>query len=135
VSPFQRVARAIVIRDVSFIALAGGTLMVAFSFYMPLAFAIGASAALLASVALLTRAHRLTERGLTHSEPWWALAPEYRPREEGEFAEARESYEHLLFRFANAAAGCAVLLFVAALLASFSMRIAPTHGILTASLD
>jgi hypothetical protein len=135
VSPFERVARAIVIRDVSFIALAGGTLMVAFSFHMPLAFAVGASAALLASVALLTRARRLGERGLTRSEPWWALAPEYRPQGEDEFALARRNYDDLLCRAAKAAAGYAVLLFVAAMVASFSMRLAPTHGILTASLN
>jgi hypothetical protein len=135
VSPFQRVAHAIIIRDLSFIALAGGTLMVAFSFHMPLALAIGASAALLASVALLTRARRLSERGLTRSEPWWALAREYRPHGEHELAQARQNYEDLLCRVAKTAAGYAVLLFVAALVTSFSMRLASTHAILTASLD
>ena len=134
-SPFQRLAAFTIARDMSFVALAGGTLMVAFSFHLPLAFAIGASVALLLSVMLLTRAGRLTEERLVRSEPWRALAPDERPKGELALRQARDNYEDLLFHVAKSAAGNAVLLFVAALVVSFGAKLSSTHTILTASLD
>jgi hypothetical protein len=134
-NPFQRVATFIVARDMSFFAIGGGTLMVAYSFHLPLALAIGASVALLLSVVLLLRAGRLTDERLVRSEAWRSLEPEDRPQDAGALRQAREGYEDLLFRVAKATAGHAAALFVAALAVSFSDRISPTHTILTASIN
>lgn len=69
-------------RDSAFVALVAGTLMVGFSFVPPLAFAIGATVALIFSIGLLTRGYFLTEERFIRSEPWLALRPDERPPDE-----------------------------------------------------
>ena len=56
--------------------------MVGFSFVPPLAFAIGATVALIFSIGLLTRGYFLTEERCIRSEPWLALRPDERPPDE-----------------------------------------------------
>lgn len=133
--PFHRFAAVAIARDASFVALAGGMLMVAASFDLALCFTMGANVALLFSLALLIRAGCLTEERLIRSEPWRALAPHERPAGDLGRRQARESYEKLLLRCAKSAAGNAIVLFAAALSASIGAQLSSKHVIETASLN
>jgi hypothetical protein len=113
--PFRRLAVFTLARDTSFIALAAATLMVGFSFVPWLAFGLGANVALLYAIALMIRAGLLDDRRITRSEAWKLL----RDSEDGtpEPLWARETLRDLLLRFARVAAGTAVLLSAASLVA------------------
>jgi len=116
--PFRRFAFFTMARDASFVALAAAMLMLAFSFEPPLACKIGATVALMFSIALLIRSHLLTEERLLRSEVWRALRPEERPAGEHGPQLARAQLDELLLRFAKAASGAAGILYGSALLLS-----------------
>ncbi len=105
-------------RDSAFVALVAGTLMVGFSFVPPLAFAIGATVALIFSIGLLTRGYFLTEERFIRSEPWLALRPDERPPDEWGRRLAQAQLKMLLLRFAKGASAVASILFGTALLLS-----------------
>ena len=109
---FRRFAFFTVARDASFVALAAGMLMVAFSFEPPLAFKIGATVALAFSIGLLLRSCLLTEERFLNSEAWRALRPDERPIGDRERHLARAQLEELLLRFAKASSGVAGILYV-----------------------
>ena len=69
-SPFRRLAEQIVARDAGFVALAGITLMIAFSFEPPTAFKSGGTVALVFAVGQILRASRLTDDGVDRVEAW-----------------------------------------------------------------
>jgi hypothetical protein len=118
--PFGRFAFFTTARDASFVAVAGLTLMVAFSFDPALAFYIGAHVALIFSLVLIFRVMRLTEEHVTHTEPWRVLTPAERPAGEEGRRRARERLEEVLLRFAKGASAIASALFGTSLLASLS---------------
>ena len=62
-------------RDASFVTLAAATMMVAASFEPALSFKIGATVALIFSLALLTRVFFLNDERFLHREAWRALRP------------------------------------------------------------
>ena len=95
---FGRFAFYTVARDTGFVALAAVTLMVRFSFELPLAFKIGASVALIFSLLLLVRIYFLTEERFLRSEAWRALRPDARPEGEQGQRLARAQLEELLLR-------------------------------------
>jgi hypothetical protein len=128
---FRRLAVFTLARDASFVALAAATLMVAFSFAPALAFAIGASIALIFSLALLARAARLTEQRISRTEVWRGLQPDERPGRRS----ACDDLQDLLLRFAKSAAGLAIALYFSSLLSSFAQQIGSGHTVLTASVN
>lgn len=107
-------------RDASFVALAAATMMVAASFEPALSFKIGATVALIYSLALLTRVYFLNDERYRHSEAWQALRPEERPTGENGQKFARAQLEELLLRFAKTSAGIAGILYCSALTLSVS---------------
>ena len=107
-------------RDASFVALAAATMMVAASFEPALSFKIGATVALIYSLALLTRVYFLNDERYLHSEAWQALRPEERPPGENGQKFARAQLEELLLRFAKTSAGIAGILYCSALMLSVS---------------
>jgi hypothetical protein len=128
---FRRLAVFTLARDASFVALAGGTLMVGFSFAPALAFAIGAHVALLFSLALLVRVARLSEQRVSRTEVWRGLQPDERPGRRSACDDLRD----LLFHFAKSAAAIAVALQTLSLLASFVREIGSGHAVLAASAN
>jgi hypothetical protein len=114
-NPFSRFAFFTLARDTGFVALAGFTLMVAFSFVPALACKIGATVSLIFSIGLLLRVYYLTEERLLRSEVWRALPPEERPAGEGGRRWARTHFETLMLHLAKGAAGTAGLLYCFAL--------------------
>jgi hypothetical protein len=122
--PFQRFAFFTVARDAAFVMLAAATMMVGASFQPALAFKIGATVALLFSLALLIRVFFLTEERFLRSEPWCALRPDERPQGEGAHRIARRQFQGLLLRAAKAAAGTAGLLYFSAMVLAASSVVA-----------
>jgi hypothetical protein len=131
---FRRLAVFTLARDASFVALAAGTLMVAFSFAPPIAFGIAAKIALIFSIVLLLRALLLTRERLQQSEVWRVLEPEERPRGEAEQEWAREQLKELLLRSAKTAAAFAATLYTSSLLTSLGEQ-GSSHAVVTASLN
>ena len=105
-------------RDASFVALAAATMMVAASFEPALSFKVGATVALIYSLALLTRVYFLDDEHYLHSEAWQALRPEERPPGENGVQIARAYMEELLLRFAKSSSAVAGVLYGSALLLS-----------------
>lgn len=126
---FRLFAALTVARDAGFTTLAAIILMVAFSFEPAIAFSIGASIALTFSVFLLLRADGLDEDHIASTEPWRILEPEERPRGTSDRSTACDVFEQILFRFAYAAAGLAVALYGAALLASIGTEMSSAHAL------
>jgi hypothetical protein len=116
--PFTRFAFFTVARDASFVSLTAGMLMLAFSFQPPMAFEVGATVALVFSIALVVRAHCLTEERIERCEVWKALKHEHRPEGEGGRRLARAEMTDVLLRFAKSAAGVAGILYGSALVMS-----------------
>jgi hypothetical protein len=117
-NPFARFAYFTVVRDTSFVMLATGIMMLAFSFELPLAFKIGATVALIYSLALLARVCWLTEERFTRCEAWRILRDEERPSGERGLRWAHAELEALLLRFAKSSAGAASILYGSALVLS-----------------
>jgi hypothetical protein len=115
---FLRFAFFTVARDAGFVALAAGLLMLAYSFQPPLAFEVGATAALIFSIGLVLRVRFLTEERFMRCEAWRALRDEERPAGEHGRRWARAQLEELLLRFAKSAAGIAGILYGSALVLS-----------------
>lgn len=113
---FTRYVSFALLRDSSFVTVAAMTLMVAFSFDLPLALKIAAYVALGFALLLLMRALLITETTVVHSEPWRGLEPQDRPEGEQGTAWACQRMEEILLRFAKAAAGVACILFSTAML-------------------
>jgi hypothetical protein len=108
--PFRRLAQFTVARDASFFALAGSTLMVGFSFQLPLALVIGANVALLFSLCLILRASLMSEERVTRTEAWRVLPRDQRPAGEGGRQWACGDLKWMWLRYAKAAAMVAIVL-------------------------
>jgi hypothetical protein len=113
---FTRYASSALMRDASFVTVAAATLMVAFSFNLPLALKIAAYIALGFALLLLLRALLMTDAAVVRSEPWRELEPQDRPEGHDGAVWARERMEETLLRFAKSAAGVACALFGSALI-------------------
>ena len=131
---FRRFAFFTLARDASTVAFTACMLMVAFSYAPAVAFNVGASVALVFSVALALRAMLMTEHRLLRSEVWRVLEPHERPRGEAGQQWARDNLQELLLRFSKAAAAAAIALYSSALVSSLGSN-HPGHGVLTAFLD
>jgi hypothetical protein len=118
--PFSRYAFFTIARDASFVAIADGILMAAYSFDLRLALFIGACVALLFALILLARAFCLTEDRIVASEPWQVLDPEQRPVGDDGRRMARERLMDVMLKFAKNASAAASLMFGTALIASLS---------------
>jgi hypothetical protein len=116
-SRFRRLAEQIVARDAGFVALAGITLIIAFSFEPPTAFKSGGTVALVFSVGQILRASRLTDDGVHRVEAWRFLDPHERPAGDSGRRWARDHFEELLLRVAKTASAVAIGCFSIALLA------------------
>ena len=123
-NPFTRFAFFTVARDTGFVTLAAVVLMLAFSYRLALACEIGATIALIFSVALLVRVYFLTEERLERSEVWRALPEEERPLGEDGRRWARGYFELVLLHFAKGASGFAGLLYCSALLMALASGLA-----------
>jgi hypothetical protein len=117
---FARFAFFTIARDASFSALAGGILMVAYSFNPPLALVLGASVAMFFAAVMLVRALFLTEERVVTTEPWQVMDPDERPVGDAGRAFACERLETLLLTAAKNAAGIASVLFGLGLLLSWA---------------
>lgn len=117
---FGRYAYFTVARDAGFSALAGGILMVAYSFNPPLALVIGASVAMFFAGVMLVRALFLSEDRVVTTEPWQVMEPEQRPVGDSGRAVACEQFETMLLGAAKNAAGIASVLFALGLLSSWA---------------
>jgi Na+/melibiose symporter-like transporter len=100
-NPFTRVAVFTVARDAAFVTLAAMLLMLAYSFQPALSFEIGATIALVFSIAMLVRAYFLTEERLERSEVWRTLPEEERPPGEDGRCWAKGYLEELLLHVAK----------------------------------
>jgi hypothetical protein len=116
--PFARYVSFTLLRDASFVAVAGVTLLIAFSFDPPLAFKIDGYLALGFALFLLARALVLTEDRMKQSEPWRSIEPKERPDGPQGVTWARERMEETLLRFARNSSGFACALFGTALVIS-----------------
>jgi hypothetical protein len=116
---FAEVTRLTVVRDASFFAVAGVTIMVAASFNPPFAFQLGAHIALLFTGVMVLRLLWLSDERIRQSEAYRAIKPEFRPTDAEELRLARESVEDILLRFAKNASGVAVALYSFSAVASF----------------
>jgi hypothetical protein len=105
-------------RDASFVAVAAGTLMIAFSFDPALALNLGGHVAMLFCLGLLHRLVRLEERGVLRTEAWKELKPDERPCDAPGLTGAHRHMERTLVRFARGASGVAGVLFGGSLVAS-----------------
>jgi hypothetical protein len=132
---FRRSACFTVARDTTFSAVAAATLIVAFSYDLALAFAVGAGVQLLFVLLLLLRLTRLSDERIARTEAWRVLAPSERPAGEEGRRLARWDLELVLLHFAKAAASVAVLLFSSSLLYSFGRRSHALYVMASASLD
>jgi len=119
---FHRFACATIARDAAFVALAAATLMVGFSFAPALALTIGANIALVFAIALLLRAACLSDDRIDRTEVWRALRPQERPVGDAGRRSARDDLQEVLLRFAEAAAGVAILLYGASLYVSLDVQ-------------
>lgn len=126
---FRRLAFAVAARDATFVALAGATLMVAFSFAPALALNIGANVSLLFAIGLLLRAACLSEDGIHRTEAWRDLPPRERPLGDSGRRSARDEMQVVLLRFAKAAAGTAAVLYVMSLYLSLSSDARSLHAV------
>jgi hypothetical protein len=117
---FARFAFFTIARDASFSALAGGILMVAYSFDPPLALVIGASVAMFFATVMLVRALFLTEDRVVATEPWQVMEPEQRPVGDAGRAVACDRFETMLLGAAKNAAGIASVMFGLGLLISWA---------------
>jgi len=124
-NPFARFACFTVARDAGYVTLAAILLMLAFSFRLEVAFEIGATIALIFSVALLLRVFLLTEERLECCEVWRALPEQDRPPGEEGRRWARRHFELLLLRFAKGASGFAGILYIGSLLMALASGLAP----------
>jgi hypothetical protein len=128
---FHRFALATIARDATFVALAAATLMVAFSFAPALALSIGANIALLFSLGLVLRAACLKEDRIERTEAWRILQPHERPVGDAGRRSARDDLQELLLRFAQAAAGIAIVLYTTSLLISLNAQSRSLHAVVT----
>jgi hypothetical protein len=119
---FHRFACATIARDATFVALAAGTLMVGFSFAPALALGIGANIALVFAIALVLRAACLSDDRIHRTEAWRILRPQERPVGDAGRRSARDDLQGVLLRFAQAAAGMAILLYGVSLYISLSAQ-------------
>jgi hypothetical protein len=117
---FARLAFFTIARDASVAALAGGILMVAYSFNPPLALVIGASVAMFFAGIMLVRAFFLTEHRVVSTEPWLIIAPDERPAGDTGISYARDRLESLLLGAAKTASGLASVMFGLGLLLSWA---------------
>lgn len=117
---FARLAFFTIARDASFSALAGGILMVAYSFNPPLALVIGASVAMFFAAVMLIRALFLTEDRVVGTEPWQVMEPDQRPIGDAGRAGACEQFETMLLGAAKNAAGIASVMFGLGLLMAWA---------------
>jgi hypothetical protein len=130
---FHRFAFATIARDATFVALAAATLMIGFSFAPALALSIGANIALVFSVFLVLRAACLSEDGVVRTEVWRILKPQERPLGEKALRIARDDLKDLLLRFAQGAAGVAIVLYGASLCISLNAQSRSLHAVVTSS--
>jgi hypothetical protein len=128
---FRRFAFAVTARDAALVATGAATLMLAFSFAPALSFNIGANAALLFAIGLLLRAACLSEDRIDRTEAWRALEPGERPLGDAGRRSARDELQEVLLRFAQAAAGAAVVLYAASLYVSLSAQSRSLHAVLS----
>ena len=128
---FRRLAFAVIARDAIFVAVAGGTLMVAFSFAPALALNIGANVSLLFAIAMLLRAACLSEERIHRTEVWRDLLPRERPFGNSGRRLARDDMQELLLRFAKAAAGTAIILYALSLYISLSSDARSLHAVVS----
>jgi hypothetical protein len=128
---FHRFARATIARDATLVALAAGTLMVGFSFAPALALGIGANIALVFAIALLLRAACLSDDRIERTEAWRILRPQERPVGEAGRRSARDDLQDVLLRFAQAAAGVAILLYGTSLYISLSAQSRSVHALVS----
>lgn len=132
---FRHFALFTVVRDAAFVALAAATLMVAFSFELAAALAIGASVEFCFALILLLRFVRLSDDGIVRTEAWRILRPAERPAGEAGKHCARNDLQTVLLTFAKAAAGVAALLYGSALFYSCSVSSQSLHAVVNRSLD
>jgi hypothetical protein len=130
---FHRFAFATIARDATFVALAAATLMVAFSFAPALALSIGANIALVFSLGMVLRAACLREDRIERTEVWRILRPQERPIGDAGRRSARDDLQELLLRFAQAAAGVAIVLYTTSLLISLNAQSRSLHAVVTSS--
>jgi hypothetical protein len=130
---FHRFAFATIARDATFVALAAATLMIGFSFAPALALSIGANIALVFSVFLVLRAACLSEDGVVRTEVWRILKPQERPLGEKALRIARDDLKDLLLRFAQGAAGVAIVLYGVSLCISLNAQSRSLHAVVTSS--
>ena len=126
---FRRFAFAAAARDAAFVALAAGTLMLAFSSAPALSFSIGANAALAFALAMLLRAACLKDEGIDRTEAWLTLQPQERPSGEAGRRGARDELQDVLLRFAKSAAGVAIILYGASLFVSLHAQSRSLHAV------
>ncbi len=130
---FHRFAFATIARDATFVALAAATLMVAFSFAPALALSIGANIALVFSLGMVLRAACLREDRIERTEVWRILRPQERPIGDAGRRSARDDLQDLLLRFAQAAAGVAIVLYTTSLFISLNAQSRSLHAVVTSS--
>ena len=130
---FHRFAFATIARDATFVALAAATLMVAFSFAPALALSIGANIALVFSLGMVLRAACLREDRIERTEVWRILRPQERPIGDAGRRSARDDLQDLLLRFAQAAAGVAIVLYTTSLFMSLNAQSRSLHAVVTSS--
>lgn len=117
---FARFAFFTVARDASCAGLAGGILMVAYSFDPPLALVIGASVAMFFAAVMLVRAFFLTENRVVSTEPWLVMQPEERPVGDAGVSYARDRLETMMLGAAKTASGVASVMFGLGLLLNWA---------------
>ena len=130
---FHRFAFATIARDATFVALAAATLMVAFSFAPALALSIGANIALVFSLGMVLRAACLREDRIERTEVWRILRPQERPIGDAGRRSACDDLQDLLLRFAQAAAGVAIVLYTTSLFISLNAQSRSLHAVVTSS--
>lgn len=107
---FSQCAFSAIACDAAFVAIAGATLMFAFSFNPGLALKIGAGIALAFSVGLIYRMSELRKKGICQTEIWQFMKPEELPHEGPAIRHAQAKLEEILLRFSKGAAGVAAAL-------------------------
>ena len=132
---FKRFACFTTARDASFVALAAATLMIAYSFDLSLAFAVGASVELLFALLLLLRLARLNDERIVRTEAWRILTPSERPVGDDGRRSARNDLELVLLNFSKAAACVAVMLYSCSLLYALGRQSRSLYAFAGASLD
>jgi hypothetical protein len=128
---FHPFAVATIARDSTFVALAAATPMLAFGFAPALALGIGANIALLFAIGLLLRAACLSDNRIEHAEAWRILRPQERPVGDAGHRSARDDLRGVLLRFAEAAAGAAIVLYSASLYISLAAQSRSLHALVS----